>query len=74
MIIKIERIVYDFKLRNIIVYCSNDAIYVFCNREKGKNIFPKSNWIDIVDSEVETLSHTEVIQMVGGRISEGDYD
>jgi len=70
MIIKVEQIMYDFKLRKIIAYCSNNTIYVFCSRERQGSIFPKNTWIEITDSEVGTLSHGDIVHMIGGKMSE----
>ena len=64
MTITVESILYDFKLRRIVVYCSNNRVFIFSSRKHVKN------WIQICDSEVETLSHTEIMHMIGGKVSE----
>ena len=68
MITKIEQIVYDFKLRKIVVYCNNNRVFIFSSRERRSNT---KGWIEICDSEVETLSHREIIDMIVGKILEG---
>ena len=60
---------YDFKLRKIIAYCNN-AIYVFCSKERRDTIFPRNIWIEITDAEVETLDRIDIARMIGGKVSE----
>jgi hypothetical protein len=64
---KVDSIVYNFRQKCIIVYGTSEDIHkVYYFSNKQGSIFPRNTWIQILDSEVESLSHNELIYMIRG--------
>jgi hypothetical protein len=66
MIVKPKKVIRTNK--DITVYCSNDKTYKLSTRENRGSIFPKHTWIDIEDSDIESLTIEDVMQIIAGRL------
>lgn len=65
---KADVIVYNFNQKYIMVRgISGDDYQTYFFSSKRGSIFPRNHWIQITDSEVESLSHTELIYMIRGK-------
>ena len=64
---KVDSIVYNFRQKCIIVYGTlGDSYTAYYFSNKQGSIFPRNTWIQITDSEVQSLTHNELIYMIRG--------